>query len=186
MQGRHLRHLKGIAVRNISSKPARVHRRSNDDENLVTSWRSPGKLAVHEEGRTLTHSRSAIDLSTLAAESSITIGASSSTHHLPDDSVSEGGGRPIPIRRRNTRSNSILAGTIFENATTRQRNLVDATLGKLVDTFFTLHHDSVGGASLNVYALLGNRVGGLTTLSDDPFYISETVPSSIVGYTLAS
>lgn len=156
--GRHLRHLKGIAVRNISSKPARVHRRSNDDENLVTTWRSPGKLAVHEEERILTHSRSAIDLSTLAAESSTAVGASSSTHHLPDDSVSEGGGRPISIRRRNTRSNSILAGTIFENATTRQRNLVDVTLGKLVDTFFTLHHDSVG---------------------DDPFYISETVPSSI-------
>ncbi|KAF3127522.1 hypothetical protein TWF594_000649 [Orbilia oligospora] len=155
--GRHLRHLKGIAVRNISSKPARVHRRSNDDENLLTTWRSPGKLAVHQEERTLTHSRSAIDLSTLAAESSTAVGASSSTHHLPDDSVSEGG-RPIPIRRRNTRSNSILAGTIFENATTRQKKLVDATLGKLVDTFFTLHHDSVG---------------------DDPFYISETVPSSI-------
>ncbi|KAF3307508.1 hypothetical protein TWF173_002936 [Orbilia oligospora] len=155
--GRHLRHLKGIAVRNISSKPARVHRRSNDDENLLTTWRSPGKLAVHQEERTLTHSRSAIDLSTLAAESSTAVGASSSKHHLPDDSVSEGG-RPIPIRRRNTRSNSILAGTIFENATTRQRKLVDATLGKLVDTFFTLHHDSVG---------------------DDPFYISETVPSSI-------
>ncbi|KAK6516779.1 hypothetical protein TWF506_006668 [Arthrobotrys conoides] len=156
--GRHLRHLKGIAVRNISSKPARVHRRSNDDENLLTTWRSPGKLAVYKEERTLTHSRSAIDLSTLAAESSTVVGASSSTHHLPDDSVSEGSGRPIPIRRRNTRSNSILAGTIFENATTRQRNLVDATLGKLVDTFFTLHHDSIG---------------------DDPFYISETVPSSI-------
>ncbi|KAF3202015.1 hypothetical protein TWF679_011141 [Orbilia oligospora] len=155
--GRHLRHLKGIAVRNISSKPARVHRRSNDDENLLTTWRSPGKLAVHQEERTLTHSRSAIDLSTLAAESYTAVGASSSTHHLPDDSVSEGG-RPIPIRRRNTRSNSILAGTIFENSTTRQRILVDATLGKLVDTFFTLHHDSVG---------------------DDPFYISETVPSSI-------
>ncbi|KAK6357057.1 hypothetical protein TWF718_001385 [Orbilia javanica] len=156
--GRHLRHLKGIAVRNISSKPARVHRRSNDDENLVTTWRSPGKLAVHKEERTLMHSRSAIDLSTLAAESSTSAGASSSTHHLPDDSVSEGSGRPISIRRRNTRSNSILAGTIFENATTRQKKLADATIGKLVDTFFTLHHDSVG---------------------DDPFYISETVPSSI-------
>ncbi|KAK6363266.1 hypothetical protein TWF730_000709 [Orbilia blumenaviensis] len=156
--GRHLRHLKGIAVRNLSSKPARVHRRSNDDENLATSWRSPGKLAVHLEERTLTHSRSAIDLSSLAAESSAA-GASSgsNTHHIPDDTASEGS-RPILIRRRNTRSNSILAGTIFENATTRQRNLTDATLGKLVDTFFTLHHDSVG---------------------DDPFYISETVPSSI-------
>ncbi|KAK6533544.1 hypothetical protein TWF694_002482 [Orbilia ellipsospora] len=158
--GRHLRHLKGIAIRNITSKPSKGRRRSNDDENLPTTWRSPGKLAVTLEERTLTHSRSAVDLSTLAAESSATgaAAASGSTQPSVEDAVSEGGRPTLVRKRRNTRANSILAGTIFENAATRQKNLVDATLGRLVDTFFTLHHDSVG---------------------EDPFYISEIVPASI-------
>ncbi|KAK6350061.1 hypothetical protein TWF696_006310 [Orbilia brochopaga] len=171
--GRHLRHLKGIAIRNITSRPAKARRRSNDDENLLTTWRSPGKLAVRDE-KTITHSRSAVDLSTLAAESSAmgAAGGSSSgvggslrgegsvasSSAIVDDSVSEGGRLSLVRKRRNTRANSILAGTIFENATTRQKNLVDATLGRLVDCFFTLHHESAG---------------------EYPFYISEVVPQSV-------
>ncbi|EPS42490.1 hypothetical protein H072_3541 [Dactylellina haptotyla CBS 200.50] len=156
--GRHLRHLKGLAIRNITSKPSKARRRSNDDENLLTTWRSPGKLAVMPEERTLTHSRSAIDLSSLAAESSAAGAAGSSAQPASDDTISEGGRPNLVRKRRNTRANSILAGTIFENAATRQKILVDATLGRLVDTFFTLHHESVG---------------------EEPFYISEIVPSSI-------
>ncbi|KAF3908536.1 hypothetical protein ABW21_db0206837 [Orbilia brochopaga] len=173
--GRHLRHLKGIAIRNITSTPAKARRRSNDDENLLTTWRSPGKLLVRED-KTLTHSRSAVDLSTLAAESSAmgavgvssggvggslraeSSGSAGGSSAVVDDSVSEGGRLSLVRKPRNTRANSILAGTIFENAATRQKNLVDATLGRLVDCFFTLHHESAG---------------------EYPFYISEVVPQSI-------
>ncbi|KAJ6261882.1 hypothetical protein Dda_2681 [Drechslerella dactyloides] len=164
--GRHLRHLTGIAIRNITSRPAKARRRSNDDDNLHATWRSPGKLAVWGEEKTITHSRSAVDLSTLAAESSAagaaggssgSLGGSlrgevggggggSSSSAVTDESVSEGGRLSLVRKRRNTRANSILAGTIFEHAATRQKNLVDATLGRLVDCFFTLHHESAGGA----------------------------------------
>ncbi|EWC48184.1 hypothetical protein DRE_02288 [Drechslerella stenobrocha 248] len=126
---------------------ARVRRRSNDDENLYTTWRTPGKLAVNRDEKALAHSRSAVDLSKLASESSAV-----------GDSISEGGQPNLIRQRRSTRANSILAGTIFENAATRQKKLSDATVGKLVDSFFTLHHESVG---------------------EYPFYISEVVPMSI-------
>ncbi|KAF3930526.1 hypothetical protein ABW19_dt0201885 [Dactylella cylindrospora] len=142
--GRHLRHLRGIAIRNITYKPAKGRRRSNDDENLTTTWRTPSKLASTLEENMLQHSKSAIDLSSLAAESSSA--ASSSKQPHPDDISSEGGRPSLVRKRRSTRANSILAGTIFENSATRQRKLVDATLGRLVDSFFTLHHEAVGGS----------------------------------------
>lgn len=142
-QGRKLRHLRGITVRNLNIKPSSKNRtRSNDDESIPTSWKSPSKLLARTtEEDTLAHSRSSADLSTAAH----TVATSTpSTLKLEFEAGQE---RPAlrRMKRRSTRRDTILFGFVFESASVRNKRLEEATLGRMADSFFSLHISSTDG-----------------------------------------
>jgi len=156
-QGRKLRHLTGIALRNLTTSVQKAQStrsaKSSDDDVLIGAWRSTGKLPAHtgelisgsgssSSGRGrggLIHAKSEMDLT--RADVDVDVGAN----------VRPGG----RLRRRSTRGNPLG----LESPMTRQKRLEDVTAGRMVDVFFSLH---VG-------------VG-----SDDPIYISEVVSKSMV------
>ncbi|KAI5811113.1 UV radiation resistance protein and autophagy-related subunit 14-domain-containing protein [Peziza echinospora] len=140
--GRKLRHLNGIAIRNVSEIiPPRPHGKSNDDTSIAGSWRSPKQILSVQEEAAIQHSRSSSDLVSM----SIAAQASSGS----------GGGPPASLRipgrrRRSTRVD-------MEDPLSMQKFFEEAPSTRLPDTFFTLHHASVG---------------------EEPLYISEIIKKS--------
>lgn len=121
-QGRKLRHVNGIALRNISEKPpVRPRGRSNDDASIAGSWRSPTQILTIKEEAALTHSKSSNDLRAAAAAAA----------QLNATDTAKG------RRRRNTLR--------IDDPLSMQRLFEEAPSARLPDTFFTLHHSSVGG-----------------------------------------
>ncbi|KAF8460481.1 UV radiation resistance protein and autophagy-related subunit 14-domain-containing protein [Kalaharituber pfeilii] len=134
--GRKLRHLNGIAIRNISEKPvARPRGRSNDDASIAASWRSPSQILSSKEEAALTHSKSSSDLH---------FAAMAQQHAATPSNTMKG------RRRRSTWLD-------LDDPLALQKMFEEAPTTRLPDTFFTLHHASLG---------------------ENPIYISEIVSKS--------
>jgi len=126
-QGRKLRHLTGIALRDLTTCVQKTQSarsaKSSDDDVLAGAWKSAGKLPARTE--------------------ELTSGSSSSggglIHAKSEMDLTRPGGR---LRRRSTRGNPLG----LENPLTRQKRLEDVTAGRMADVFFSLH--IVGGGAL--------------------------------------
>lgn len=124
-QGRKLRHLNGIALRNVSEKPLlRPRGKSNDDASIAGSWRSPTQILTIQEEAALTHSKSSSDLRTTAVAAQL-------------NATDTAKGR----RRRSMMR--------IDDPLSIQRLFEEAPSARLPDTFFTLHHASSGGMPQN-------------------------------------
>lgn len=135
IKGRKLRHLNGIALRNITEKiPVRPRGRSNDDESIVASWRSPAKILSVQEASSLPQSRSSNDLVSLSLASQ-SLNASSSA----DDRPMRG-----KVRRRSTRLS-------LDDTPSRSKQSEKVEISRLPDTFFSLHQESGGGLPRSFY-----------------------------------
>ncbi|KAG0640317.1 hypothetical protein HOY80DRAFT_959534 [Tuber brumale] len=151
--GRKLRHLTGIALRNLTTSVQKAQStrttKSSDDDALAGAWRSAGKRPAQVEelaggssssrGGGLIHARSEMDLTKADVDMEVGIDIRPS-------------GR---LRRRSTRGNPLGLGSPM----TRQKRLEDVAAGRMADVFFSLH--------------VGDRVG------EDPIYISEVVSKSM-------
>ncbi|KAF3046997.1 hypothetical protein E8E12_010125 [Didymella heteroderae] len=127
---RKLRHLQGIAIRNLtlSLAPTRSRGKTIDDEALPSTLKSPTKTLALREGKPLTHSRSSSDLNSIEDEDRFDHGG------LRKPTTPARPVRPAKgMRRRSTLE--------WTNASplTRQKRLEDITAGRMADTFFTLH-----------------------------------------------
>lgn len=137
MKGRKLRHLTGIALRNLSTQnvPSRPHEKSTDDDCLAATWKSPSKvISTHPEIQ-------GGEAGSVEGDSSATEAAglvhSKSSNNLPVGGF-EGSPRP---RRRSARGNSVR----MESPIPRRKRLGDVAAGRMADTFFTLHVLEFGG-----------------------------------------
>ncbi|PWW79442.1 hypothetical protein C7212DRAFT_275581 [Tuber magnatum] len=150
--GRKLRHLTGIALRNLTTSLHKAQftrsARSSDDDVLAGAWKSAGKLPVHAEGSTsggtgrgLIHAKSEVDLTKADVDVDVGIDV-------------RPGGR---LRRQSVRGNPLG----LESSMTKQKRLEDAASGRMVDVFFSLH--------------VGSGIGS----GEDPIYISEVVSKSM-------
>ncbi|KAF3009726.1 hypothetical protein E8E13_009127 [Curvularia kusanoi] len=145
---RKLRHLQGIAIRNLtlSPAPARARGRTIDDDALPSTLKSPTKALALRESKALAHSRSSSDLKAIEH--------GHDHDHDEDEDGDEGKDRfdngslrkpttpTRPVRpAKGMRRRSTLE---WANASplTRQKKLEDITAGRMADTFFTLHMDA--------------------------------------------
>ncbi|KAH6625517.1 UV radiation resistance protein and autophagy-related subunit 14-domain-containing protein [Boeremia exigua] len=123
---RRLRHLQGLAIRNLTLAlaPGRPRGKTTDDDALPSALTSPAKALAREAA--VAHSRSSTDL-----------------RSIPDEDRFDGPPpSPRPVRPRRMRRRSTLE---WANASplTRQKRLEDITAGRMADTFFSLHVDGV-------------------------------------------
>ncbi|CUS14440.1 unnamed protein product [Tuber aestivum] len=171
IRGRKLRHLTGIALRNLTTSVEKAQStrptKSSDDDVLVGAWKSVGKLPVRAEGSTgggssgsgggLIHAKSEMDLTKVDVGVDVDV----------DVGVDVGlGGR---LGRRSTRGNPLG----LESSMTRQKRLEDVAAGRMVDVFFSLH---VGSGADSGECGRGRM---LMERSEDPIYISEVVSKSM-------
>ncbi|KAH7132160.1 UV radiation resistance protein and autophagy-related subunit 14-domain-containing protein [Dendryphion nanum] len=131
---RKLRHLQGIAIRNLTLIPAqsRPRTRTIDDEAIPSTLKSPTKALALMEQRGLAHSRSSSDLKS----------SEDSARHT-SDAVRENGSpkkasRPTMGKGLRRRSTMEWSGA---SPLTRQRKLEDVIGARMADTFFSLHID---------------------------------------------
>lgn len=137
MKGRKLRHLTGIALRNLTTQklPSRPYGESTDDDCLAVAWKYPGKaISAH---------RDIPSGGVRGAEGeSSTIEAAGLVHSKPlNDLSAEGLERSPKPERRSTRGNPVG----MENPILRQKRLEGFTAGRMADVFFTLHVPELGG-----------------------------------------
>jgi hypothetical protein len=150
-QNRKLRHLQGIAIRNLTLSPAPTPTRSRgktfDDDAVPSALKSPTKTLALRESTALTYSRSSTDLKSAGHD-----GENASGDEGKDSFDSNGNGngngngslrKPVsptlPVRpAKGMRRRSTLE---WANASplSRQKKLEDITAGRMADTFFTLH-----------------------------------------------
>ncbi len=129
-----MRHLEGISLRNLTlTRPTPGNGgKTNDDDSLPHTLKSPTKVLALREAHRLEHSRSSGDL-----KSPQTLNGS--IHKQEEEAVSNGsverGAKPRlkKMRRRSTLN--------WANAPpeTRQKQLEDVVAERLADTFFSLH-----------------------------------------------
>ncbi|KAF2865169.1 UV radiation resistance-associated gene protein [Massariosphaeria phaeospora] len=145
---RKLRHLQGIAVRNLTLTPAPSPSRSRgrpiDDDALPSALKSPTKALALRETRKLAHSRSSSDLQS----SEDPAGRSNGDVSQPTSPTKLA--RPAPVKGLRRRSTLEWSGG---SLLTRQKKLEDITRDRMADTFFSLHVDA----------------------QEEPVYISEVV-----------
>ncbi|KAI9678735.1 MAG: hypothetical protein M1817_005792 [Caeruleum heppii] len=148
---RKLRHVQGIALRNLSFSPTpkRSRRQTIDDESLPQTWKSPTKLLAQRESQgRLEHSKSSVDISRSSAQSP-------TSERNSRTGAASGNGEIRPslgkIRRRSTLN---WAGA---SATTRQKKLEDVVAERMADTWFSLHVEG----------------------EEEPIYVSEVVSEAM-------
>lgn len=140
---RKIRHLQGITIRNLTlvQSPARPRRGTIDDDAIPSSLKTPTKALAQRESRKLEHSRSSNDLRSNdlkpISESAVADPpkVDNKDANALDPSVRPGLGR---MRRRSTMEWS--GASPLE----RQKKLEDVTGGRMANTFFSLHVDSIG------------------------------------------
>ena len=139
LQNRKLRHLNGIALRNLTfTQPTRRRRgKTTDDDALPNSLRTPAKLLAQREAKKLGHSRSASNLRASATSPPLTarpVSQGRADGSAPPVRPSIGG-----LRRRSTLE--------WANASPiqRQKKLEDILGARLADVFFSLHVESAEG-----------------------------------------
>lgn len=146
MKGRKLRHLTGIALRNLTTQKLllRPHGESTDDDCLAVAWEYPSKTISAHPDIPSGGKRGA------EGESS-TIEAVSLVHSKSSNDLSaEGLERSPEPKRRSTRGNPVG----MENPILRQKRLEGVTAGRMADVFFTLHILELGGGRYLAYFLI--------------------------------
>ena len=149
MQNRKLRHLQGIAIRNLTLSPAPTPTRSRgktfDDDAIPSALKSPTKTLALRESAALTYSRSSTDLKSTGHDEE---NAAEDEGRDRFDGNASGNGNgslhkptspTLPVRpAKGMRRRSTLE---WANASplSRQKKLEDITAGRMADTFFTLH-----------------------------------------------
>ncbi|UPX17587.1 uncharacterized protein EKO05_0007931 [Ascochyta rabiei] len=133
---RRLRHLQGIALRNLTLTlaPTRARGRTIDDAALPSTLKSPTKTLALREGKPLAYSRSSSELKSIEDDDQFD-SAPLRTPCTPSTPTRPA--RPAKgLRRRSTLE--------WTNASplTRQKRLEDITAGRMADTFFTLHAEA--------------------------------------------
>lgn len=155
---RKLRNLVSISLRNVTSaspdSPKGQRVKTNDDDALPQSLRSPSKIVALREQKSLGHSRSSTDLRSLS-EDAVVEGAESiddtaiangspkanKQRQRPNTTATTSPKRP-DLRRMRRRSTLEWASS---TPTKRQQRLEDVVSEHLVDTFFTLHVPGLEG-----------------------------------------
>ncbi|KAF7510350.1 hypothetical protein GJ744_006846 [Endocarpon pusillum] len=135
---RRLRHLQGISVRNLSNVSTSSYRRGKTStyEDIEYTSKSPTRLFIQSEARTVHQTRSCTDLNSPENEYKTFMQKSSSTLH----DISAQGSRKL--RRRSTLH---WTGASSE---TRQRKLEDLARERMADAWYSLH---VAGVPEPVY-----------------------------------
>jgi hypothetical protein len=150
-QNRKLRHLQGIAIRNLTLSPAPTPTRSRgktfDDDAIPSALKSPTKTLALRESTALTYSRSSTDLKSAGREEE-NVAEDEGRDSFDSNGKGNGNGglrKPVsptlPVRpAKGMRRRSTLE---WANASplSRQKKLEDITAGRMADTFFTLHMD---------------------------------------------
>ncbi|KAK2873613.1 hypothetical protein FQN49_002237 [Arthroderma sp. PD_2] len=129
---RKLRHLQGIAVRNlvVSLPPAsKIRGMTIDDQSVPYTLQSPAKALAIREGRTIQHSRSTTDLKLSRSPPSL--------KHTASENGSESK-EEIYMRRR--RSTLPWAGA---SPGVRQSRLEQIASSKMADSWFSLHCEGI-------------------------------------------
>ncbi|KAI9718086.1 MAG: hypothetical protein M1812_004344 [Candelaria pacifica] len=128
---RKLRHLQGIALRNLALPNTSPHTRRTtiDDESLPQSWKSPAKLVAQREHK-LEHSRSSNDLKVRPSKSFETIEEHAQQPEIKLQQIRPNIGR---LRRRST------LNWVGASPNVRQKKLEDVTGGRMADTWYSLH-----------------------------------------------
>ncbi|KAF3483379.1 UV radiation resistance protein [Arthroderma uncinatum] len=129
---RKLRHLQGIAVRNLVVSAPLVNRARGitiDDQSVPYTLQSPAKALVGREGRTVQHSRSTTDLKQTRSPPSLKFTASENGSESKEE---------IYMRRR--RSTLPWAGA---NPGVRQSRLEEIVRSKMTDSWFSLHCEGI-------------------------------------------
>ncbi|SLM36419.1 UV radiation resistance protein/autophagy-related protein 14 [Lasallia pustulata] len=146
---RKLRHLQGISLRNLTfSHPSdRARGKTIDDESLPYAFKSPTKLLSQQETHKLEHSRSSNDLRSSTSDN----GSPTKRRFYRADGATETS-RPIGKLRRSSTLN-------WSNSTpsVRQKRLEDVTVGRLADTWFSIHCSDI----------------------EEPVYVSEVVEKAL-------
>ncbi|KAI9792648.1 MAG: hypothetical protein M1835_007709 [Candelina submexicana] len=127
---RKLRHLQGLALRNLALPSTSPHSRrtTTDDESLPQSWKSPAKLVAQREHK-IEHSRSSNDLK---AQPSTNFEATKDSHQ-PEIKSERSRPNIGSLRRRST------LNWVGASPNVRQKKLEDVTGGRMADTWFSLH-----------------------------------------------
>ncbi|RPB25845.1 hypothetical protein L211DRAFT_821722 [Terfezia boudieri ATCC MYA-4762] len=147
--GRKLRHLNGIALRNISEKPpVRPRGKSNDDASIAGSWRSSTQILTIQEEAALSHSKSSSDLR-----------ASAAAAQLNATDTAKGRWRRSTLR--------------IDDPLSIQRLFEEAPSTRLPDTFFTLHHTSAKEDPIYISEIISQS----TNPTFKPFYLLDCGPA---------
>lgn len=143
MKGRKLRHLTGIALRNLTTQklPSRPRGESTDDDCLAVTWESPSKaISTHPDIPSRGKRGAEGESSTIEAADLV---HSKSSNDLPVEGLERS---PKP-KRRSTRENPVG----IENSILRQKRLEGVAVERMADVFFTLHIPELGGGRYLAY-----------------------------------
>lgn len=112
----------------LSRPPARPRGKTNDDESLPNTFRSPKRLLALRESQALEHSRSSDDLKSVPKSNGLSKEGDSDTEPQLQQRPHIG-----KLKRRSTLdwTNSLPRA--------RQKKLEDVTRGRMADTWFSLH-----------------------------------------------
>ncbi|KAL3474151.1 UV radiation resistance protein and autophagy-related subunit 14-domain-containing protein [Aspergillus californicus] len=136
---RKLRHLQSVSVRNlVINPPSRARGKTIDDEDIPNSLQSPSKILAHDANRSVHQSRSFSNLKSAPASGS-------------QINCTE---QRLPLRQARRKSTLPWSDP---NPQMRQVKLEDITLGRMANTWFSIHCDGV----------------------DEPVYLSEIVEDAM-------
>ena len=134
LQNRKLRHLQGIAVRNLVVTPPspRTRRKTIDDEGIPNTLQTPAKTLAIRENRSVHHSRSTTDLTRAHLPSEL--------QETPSQNDAENTDNRRDRQRVRRRSTLPWTGV---NPLVRQTRLEDIVDSRMADTFFSMHCDGI-------------------------------------------